>query len=788
MPHVRTASLPSHAFSDYGAGSANCTLTPSSLSHATSGALAIDPFPRTTWARTPDPIEDLNVIIPIGGIGSRFQQEGYRFPKPLINIVGKPMLCWLIERLSLRQTDTLWIAINDKVDDEFQIGQLMRKYFPKLKIQLLRLVHMTKGSTETLFIVTQSMPPECLGRRTVSLDCDTIYFGDVLTKIREMPRQHGACFYFPDTGTEPLFSYIKTSTNACGHEIIHDIQEKKAISRKANSGAYVFPSARILKDWAAAVLDSKLDPEDDKVGEYYTSQMIEMMILSGKVPFMGIPITQEDFSCVGTPGQLRDFLRRVRDQGSQVPSKKTRFCFDLDMTLVGVPLVPGDYSTCPPLWKNIELVRGLYNAGHHIIIYTARRMKTHNGNLGAVIADVGPATWDSLRKYDIPYHDLHFGKPYADIYVDDLAVNANLNTHQELGWIAEDTVREATNQMADIKHAKTAGIVASRDFNFVQIVGEKIRKSSKADSILGEMFFYSHMPDMVRDLFPQIHSITYLPETSLYTITMEKIKGTTYAHLLAGRAMTSGRFFFFLQAIYRLHTSSADCSQSLEVPKELKAIFSERKHATDQTSPAIYDNYSRKLLNRYATYRSDYNALGFEKTSGLLNTLITRLASYESEHRAIFAEVIHGDPVFSNAILDESHRRVRLLDVRAQLGTTLTTAGDIAYDLAKILQSLQGYDHIILASDETLARTDDGKHALDVIVPREDRVLLKELQDKVFWPFVKKQYDGKVRKSDLLDITASLLFSLIPLHREAVRPAFLKMCQNVVEHGMACPI
>lgn len=105
---------------------------------------------RPPTPRSPDPIEDLNVIIPLGGIGSRFQKEGYRFPKPLINIVGKPMICWLIERLSLRKTDTLWIAVNDSVEQEFQLTQLMRKWFPNLDVRLVYLHYLTKGATETV--------------------------------------------------------------------------------------------------------------------------------------------------------------------------------------------------------------------------------------------------------------------------------------------------------------------------------------------------------------------------------------------------------------------------------------------------------------------------------------------------------------------------------------------------------------------------------------------------------------------------------------------------------------
>lgn len=94
--------------------------------------------------------EPINVIIPIGGIGSRFAKQGYRFPKPLINIVGRPMLLWLIDNLSLKPGDTLWMAINEEVDDEFRIGQLITKTFSKIDFRLLRLRHQTKGASETV--------------------------------------------------------------------------------------------------------------------------------------------------------------------------------------------------------------------------------------------------------------------------------------------------------------------------------------------------------------------------------------------------------------------------------------------------------------------------------------------------------------------------------------------------------------------------------------------------------------------------------------------------------------
>ena len=48
-------------------------------------------------------------------------------------------------------------------------------------------------------------------------------------------------------------------------------------------------------------------------------------------------------------------------------------------------------------------------------------MKTHKGNLGGVIADIGRVTFDTLEKFDIPYDELYFGKPHAHFYIDDNA-------------------------------------------------------------------------------------------------------------------------------------------------------------------------------------------------------------------------------------------------------------------------------------------------------------------------------------------------------------------------------
>lgn len=67
----------------------------------------------------------------------------------------------------------------------------------------------------------------------------------------------------------------------------------------------------------------------------------------------------------------------------------------------------------------------LKSEGYWIILYTSRNMRTHQGNIGAIMKHTAPTLIDWLLKHEIPYDELHFGKPWCGnggLYVDDRAV------------------------------------------------------------------------------------------------------------------------------------------------------------------------------------------------------------------------------------------------------------------------------------------------------------------------------------------------------------------------------
>jgi capsule biosynthesis phosphatase len=67
----------------------------------------------------------------------------------------------------------------------------------------------------------------------------------------------------------------------------------------------------------------------------------------------------------------------------------------------------------------------LKSQGYWIILATSRSMRTYEGNIGQIIKNTAPVLLDWLAKHDIPYDEIHFGKPWCGhegFYVDDRAI------------------------------------------------------------------------------------------------------------------------------------------------------------------------------------------------------------------------------------------------------------------------------------------------------------------------------------------------------------------------------
>ena len=104
-----------------------------------------------------------------------------------------------------------------------------------------------------------------------------------------------------------------------------------------------------------------------------------------------------------------------------------RICIDLDGVICELRKPDHRYEDLLPVKGAVEKIKALKANGHYIIVFTARHMKTCEGNVGKIMARLGKVTLDWLAKHDIPYDEIVFGKPWADIYIDD-------NAHRFVKW------------------------------------------------------------------------------------------------------------------------------------------------------------------------------------------------------------------------------------------------------------------------------------------------------------------------------------------------------------------
>lgn len=92
-----------------------------------------------------------------------------------------------------------------------------------------------------------------------------------------------------------------------------------------------------------------------------------------------------------------------------------RLCIDIDGTICKTNGLK--YELSSPIVEAIAEVNRLFGSGEYIILFTAR-------GSGSGI-DFRELTKQQLADWNVRYHELHFGKPYADIYIDDKAINSD---------------------------------------------------------------------------------------------------------------------------------------------------------------------------------------------------------------------------------------------------------------------------------------------------------------------------------------------------------------------------
>jgi len=106
-------------------------------------------------------------------------------------------------------------------------------------------------------------------------------------------------------------------------------------------------------------------------------------------------------------------------------NSRYRIVIDVDGTLAEHKLEGGSYPALAPNDPVVEKLREYKEKGFYIIIQSSRNMRTFNNNLGLLQANTLPTLIEWLNRHDIPFDEVHVGKPWCGFegfYVDDRAI------------------------------------------------------------------------------------------------------------------------------------------------------------------------------------------------------------------------------------------------------------------------------------------------------------------------------------------------------------------------------
>ena len=235
--------------------------------------------------------DKMNILIPMAGAGSRFEQAGYTFPKPLIDVNGKPMIQRVVENINI---DATHIFIVQKSHyEKYSLQHTLNLISPGCKI--VQVDGVTEGAACTTLLAKEYInndEPLVLANSDQYVDWDSSqYMYSCMTDDID-----GSILTF--NSTHPKWSYAKTNDQG----FVTEVAEKKPISENATVGIYFWKKGKDYVDCAESMINKNIRVNN----EFYVCPVYNEAILkNAKIKTFHI----EKMWGLGTPEDLDTFLK-----------------------------------------------------------------------------------------------------------------------------------------------------------------------------------------------------------------------------------------------------------------------------------------------------------------------------------------------------------------------------------------------------------------------------------------------------------------------------------------------
>ncbi len=240
--------------------------------------------------------EKLNILIPMAGAGSRFEKAGYTFPKPLIDVNGKPMIHVVVDNLNI---EAQYIFIVQKSHlEKYNLKQTLNLIAPNCKVVVVD--GLTEGAACTTLIAKEYIDNDT-PLLMANSDQYVNWSSDEFMYIMTTSEIDGGMVTF--NSTHPKWSFAKIDSNG----FVTEVAEKNPISDIATAGIYYWKKGSDYVKYAEQMISKNIRVNN----EFYVCPVYNEAIKDNKK----IKIYSIDkFYGLGTPEDLDFYLKTINER------------------------------------------------------------------------------------------------------------------------------------------------------------------------------------------------------------------------------------------------------------------------------------------------------------------------------------------------------------------------------------------------------------------------------------------------------------------------------------------
>ena len=237
---------------------------------------------------------EMNVLIPMAGAGSRFEKAGYTFPKPLIEVNGKPMIQTVVDNLNI---DARHIFIVQKSHcEKYNLRNMLDTISPGCEV--VEVDGITEGAACTTLLAKEFInndQPLLMANSDQYVDWDSNEF--MYSMIGDTVDAGILTF----KSTHPKWSFVKLDDDG----FVNEVAEKNPISDIATVGIYYWNKGSDYVKYAEDMINKDIRHNN----EFYVCPVFNQAIEdSKKVKIFNID--SDSMWGLGTPEDLDRFLKR----------------------------------------------------------------------------------------------------------------------------------------------------------------------------------------------------------------------------------------------------------------------------------------------------------------------------------------------------------------------------------------------------------------------------------------------------------------------------------------------